>query len=63
MIENTKQIYFFDCGGFQGKVIGIDLEDAQQTAVRYWGTRSPITNMYIATTEEIAVRKAMGGTL
>lgn len=63
LTEKTQplQRYMYDCGRGQGSVMARNLEAAQAEALADCGRNDPPQNIRLATDDEAAFRKAMGG--
>lgn len=58
---SAQALYLYDCDRGQGAVYARSLEEAQRTALLDSGRSDPPRNVHLATAEETAFRKAMGG--
>ncbi|UUV44846.1 hypothetical protein RCRUDOLPH_79 [Rhodobacter phage RcRudolph] len=56
-----ERVYLYDCDHGQGEVVATNLELAKQRAQREAGSLAGVRNVRQATPEDLAVRKAMGG--
>ena len=57
----VSKLYLYDCDRGQGAVYACSLEEARRTALLDSGRSDPPRNVHLATAEELAFRRAMGG--
>ena len=55
------QTYLYDCDRGQGSVMATNLEQARRKARLEAGSLADVSNLRLATADELAFRKAMGG--
>lgn len=60
---STKRIWFYDSVYGQGCVLADGYEEARKEAVKNAGRYADVANVHIASDDEIAFRKAMGGSV
>ena len=55
------QTYLYDCDRGQGSVMATSLEQARRKARLEAGSLADVNNLHLATSDELAFRKVMGG--